>query len=409
MKKLLQQLALLAKQAKLSQLETFIIIALFAFFPLGQITRISLSPGLAIYFHDILIVLWLIFNHKHIFTTQLTTQIQKISAKTVAIPLVTGWIALGMVVAMLRFQDVTTFLFLGRVVLYLLFAWTFWVRFAQESFIRLSLMITGSMYAGFAILQYIFLPDTRFLTAFGWDEHYYRMVGTLLDPAFTGMLLIFTLITVYSLQKQLSNWWKLVLLLILTAGVVLTYSRASYIALIVSLVLLAITEMFKKFPTRKQVLIATAVIVLVCLTYYSAPKPGGDGVNLLRTTSISARLSSASQALTTLSGYEWVLGRGLFSKSATAVPSELQIIQTHARMPDNIFVTLLTQTGIVGLLLGSYLMVRCISYFWKVDRYVAIALVAVLLHSQFNNSLLQPFVLLYLLLFIASSRIRNLI
>jgi len=33
-------------------------------------------------------------------------------------------------------------------------------------------------------IQYFLYPDLRALEAYGWDDHYYRLIGTLLDPGF---------------------------------------------------------------------------------------------------------------------------------------------------------------------------------------------------------------------------------
>ncbi|MFZ2202248.1 MAG: hypothetical protein WAV56_02515, partial [Microgenomates group bacterium] len=44
------------------------------------------------------------------------------------------------------------------------------------------LLIIGS-------LQYFLLPDVRFLAYLGFDDHYYRLIGSFLDPNFTGLVL----------------------------------------------------------------------------------------------------------------------------------------------------------------------------------------------------------------------------
>lgn len=404
MKNLFLSLKKLTNSLGLTRLETFVIIALFAVFPLGQLTRITLSPGVVIYAHDILIVVWLALKSRFLLAQLKSVQLRKLISQNKVASLFLIWGAAGMVVASIRYQDIVPFLFLGRILLYGTFALTLWRRFSEHTFLRSMLAISGTAYWWLALLQYVFIPDTRFLSAFGWDEHYYRMVGTLADPAFTGILGVLTLIVISSTKQLIPQWIRILTTLALITGVVLTYSRASYISLAITLLLLVAAETFRGVITKKQFGLGLISVFVVLGTYLIAPKPGGEGVNLLRTVTIKSRFFSASQALGSLSGYEWILGRGLFTKPTTQF-SQDQLLTSHARMPDNIFVTLLSQTGAVGLLLGSYLLFKLVKYLWWKDRYLATALMAVLVHSQFNNTLLQPFVLLYLLLFFASLRV----
>ena len=85
-----------------------------------------------------------------------------------------------------------------------------------------------------AWIQYLFLPDTRFLLRYGWDEHYYRMIGTVLDPNYLGVML--GMIGIYLIYKytnrQIDKWGKILLALIF-GGLVVTYSRASWVAMVV--------------------------------------------------------------------------------------------------------------------------------------------------------------------------------
>lgn len=87
----------------------------------------------------------------------------------------------------------------------------------------------------FAWIQYLFLPDTRFLLQYGWDEHYYRMIGTVLDPNYLGVML--GMVGIYLIYKytnrQIDKWGK-ILLAFTFGGLALTYSRASWMAVLVS-------------------------------------------------------------------------------------------------------------------------------------------------------------------------------
>src|SRR3989304_8999963 len=54
---------------------------------------------------------------------------------------------------------------------------------------RKYLLFFSSAIAVFGLAQYILIPDTRFLAVLNWDDHYYRLLSTLLDPNFTGIIL----------------------------------------------------------------------------------------------------------------------------------------------------------------------------------------------------------------------------
>src|SRR3989344_8091342 len=43
----------------------------------------------------------------------------------------------------------------------------------------------------FGWFQYFFYTDLRALHAWGWDDHLFRLVGTFLDPTFTGIIIVF--------------------------------------------------------------------------------------------------------------------------------------------------------------------------------------------------------------------------
>src|SRR3989338_6680935 len=49
--------------------------------------------------------------------------------------------------------------------------------------------LRNGFFVGLGLGQYIFLPDTRFLLSYGWDEHYWRLIGTVLDPNYMGVMM----------------------------------------------------------------------------------------------------------------------------------------------------------------------------------------------------------------------------
>ncbi|MBI2310248.1 O-antigen ligase family protein [Candidatus Collierbacteria bacterium] len=228
------------------------------------------------------------------------------------------------------------------------------------------LVISAAIFLSIGFLQYFLLPDTRFLTYLGFDDHYFRLIGSLLDPNFTGLVLvIFTLLAP-----------KLFFLFPLLA-LALTFSRASFLSLGVSLIYLAVV--------KKQFRLLLLILILGIALYF-APKPFGEGVNLFRTFSIFSRLENQSQALA-IFAQNPILGVGF-----------------GPRKIDNSFIFVLATTGTVGFTIFLSFLKKA----WQLtaDPLAKAAFLAILVHSLFNNSFFYPpiLVLFFLLLNFRPSR-----
>jgi hypothetical protein len=259
------------------------------------------------------------------------------------------------------------------------------------------------------------IPDARSLSILGWDDHYYRLLSTQLDPNFTGLLLVITMFWLWSLPFTFWQWLihglttiqlKLVQktvtyigsgLLLISIG--LTFSRSTFLALAVGLSLFVTSRFFnqkqKKFlPQIALSLLAVTATILV--TLHIAPKPDGEGVNLWRTRSVYARIATSNNWMKSLDPYQVLLGRGLFVPPPEELSASTAATADHANLPDNFFVLLLSGFGVLGVLL-SMILLSSVSNKLKTDSYTLAILGSVLTHSLFNNSLLQAFVLIFLL------------
>lgn len=357
-------------------------------FSLGQLQRWELSPGIAIYMHDILIVVCLMFlvMLKRAELRMKFSQVVPALKKQPLLWLLPAWALAGMTAHWLQtgLSDFAPALYALRLAAYIAFALSSRLIFKRRE-LKIAWISAGLLILFFGWLQYIFLPDTRFLHIFGWDDHYYRLISTIFDPAFTGMIFVMCFALIHSLRFKLSYGVKWLLLASLSAGILLTYSRSSYLAFAILLVvLMAARWSFKKyFP--KAIIITGIMLIILAL----APKPGGLGVDLARTVTIEARILNIQSALTELDVQTLIIGKGLFTRT--------QNPGSHAAVPDNLFVMLITAMGIPGLALSLWGIVLLAKYLYRQDKAVFAILVALILHAQFNNSLLQPFTVLYFL------------
>lgn len=221
------------------------------------------------------------------------------------------------------------------------------------------LLLSLVVFSLIGLAQYWLLPDVRFLKYLGYDDHYYRLIGSLYDPNFSGA--IFSASALAFLAQGL--WPVAVPLVFLLA---LTFSRASFLVFVVGVVYLL-------YVKKKLVLLVylAALIVFILLI----PKPFGEGVNLFRTFSIFSRFDSWGD------GLNLFLQRPLFGWGYNTLRS----ISGDRFQIDNSYLYIAATAGIFGLLSLFNLLWSAL----ELAKYFPfkLFLLALLAHSLFNNSL----------------------
>lgn len=225
--------------------------------------------------------------------------------------------------------------------------------------IKLPILLAFSIFCVLGVAQYLLMPDMRFLKLIGFDDHYYRLIGSFFDPNFTGALLAG--VALYLITKN--KWLPAVILTMMLAA---TFSRASYLSFAAGLIFILI---------KRKKLIYLAAIALLLLAVFLVPKPFGEGVNLARTVSIFSRLES------------WKMGINLFLQKPIFGwgYNTLRIITGDRFQTDNSFIYIAATTGIVGLTTFLNLLYKSLKR--VSDLPTQAFLLAVLTHSLFNNSL----------------------
>lgn len=241
-----------------------------------------------------------------------------------------------------------------------------------QTLIALSIIV-----AVFGMIQYVLFPDLTAMKYFGWDDHYYRLVSVFLDPAFTGIILVLGALLTMSQKNKYSYLW----LFILSASLALTFSRASFLALVIALP-------FLPKPKDKFMSIAFSLVIL-CLVLLISLKPGGEGVKLTRTSSIAQKLGNYKE------GVELILKAPLFGVGYNNLCAykEPENQSNSCFGLDNSLLFILATTGFLGLMSYLYL----ISSLYKI-KYLRPSLVAVLVHAQFTNTLFYAWVMFWLML-----------
>lgn len=225
--------------------------------------------------------------------------------------------------------------------------------------LKTPLIISIGIFLILGLIQYLAFPDMRYLKLLGFDDHYFRLIGSLYDPNFTGAVL--TGIGLYLIGKN-----KILQSLPFVLLIAITFSRASYLVFFIGLIYLMVIN--KKIKLLILLFLLGIAILLV-------PKPGGEGVNLLRTFSIFSRFDSWEQGAK-LFLERPILGWG-YNTLRAADNTRFQI--------DNSYIYLLATTGIIGFLSFVTLIVKLVKSIN--DNGIKILILSILLNSLFNNTL----------------------
>lgn len=272
----------------------------------------------------------------------------------------------------------------------------------EKEFIIEVLTVSLTITALLGWLQYIHFSDLTYMKYAGWDDHLGRLVGTFLDPAFTGMIILAGFFIVF--LKYIYNGSRLFLLLsfLFLITLLFTYSRATYGAF-----LLAIGTIYY-WKRKFSVIFFFLLIFLLALPLL--PRARGEGVRLERTKSINLRFENYRETIKIIKnaplfgvGYNnlcWIR-EGMFSDST----------RSHSCSgSDSSLLLIIATTGLVGFLLFINLIRPIImniskGYYGDLTK---IYLCALLFHSFFSNSLIYPWLIGLTSIFLSiSSKERN--
>lgn len=244
-------------------------------------------------------------------------------------------------------------------------------------------------------LQYLLYPNLRNIAYLGWDPHLYRMVGTFLEPPVAGSIYGIYLCLAFFILFPKNKVKALFAVGILAVMIFFTYARGIYVAFIIT----TLIYLAKKSKPKTILLFVVGVVAIIFLI----PKPFGEGVNLLRTSTIQSRLVDYEQGISVFAD-NFILGVGYNRIREFKEPS----ITSYAGIPlyshsgasyHSSLLTIAVTLGIFGLILFIW-------WIGEVMRKNEISLYLsafLLLVSLFDNMLLQPFILFLFLLLIPLS------
>lgn len=258
------------------------------------------------------------------------------------------------------------------------------------------LIKVASLIAVLGWIQYLVYPDLRFLEYFGWDDHLYRLVGTFLDPGYTGIILVLGFILVLLKFLKEKDKKLLLLLLFLLISIAFTYARASYLALFAGCI--AVGFIFKSI--RKYFWWVILFLGLILLL----PRPEGEGVKLERLSSVYTRLVDYRQVSDVINKYP-LFGVGYNNIcEAKLVYTDYYHAQSHSCFgSDSSLLLVFATTGIVGFLIFINMAIQILKSVNNNiygNAFIASS-VALFVNSLFVNSLFYSWIMGWMAILLA--------
>lgn len=385
---------------------TYGLIILCFIIPFGVFERIQLVPSVAFYAHDIVIFLISIFV---LYKIVLTKKIKRPGIlKSLTIFALIAFVSLLLNSFSLNFVDfLVSLAYLVRFLMYSSLIFVFdYLDGKKMSLLLKSISLSLLLFVFFGFLQYVFSPSLKQFYVYGWDEHFYRLTSTYLDPNFAGIsILLYLILLLYFVGGIINHKKKLIFTVISSFlamfAMFLTYSRSTAVAFIFSV------PSFLIFERKKRLFLF--FLILIILAGIATPKNFNlVGLNPFRVTSSIERLKSIENAYRIfITSPIYGVGFNSYRYAQKRIGFlDSQWEKTHAGAgASNSFAFVLATTGIAGFLAFLYFIWQIVRYFivrsknsnHKLHTGVALAsLTAVLVHSMFDNTFFYPFTMLIL-------------
>lgn len=272
------------------------------------------------------------------------------------------------------------------------------VRFKKITSLFQVIILSLLLIVGMGVLQLLIYSDISFLSDFGYDPHKNRLVSTFLDPNLLGIVLnIGFVLSLYFWSKLKTRGW-VIISIIFAAGIFLTFSRSAYLAMTIPIILFGI------FKLRKMLMIAVIVGILLFLLVPQFSQRINGAFQVDKTS--SERIESWQKGLT-IFYQKPLMGVGFNNIRAALEKNNLFKVFSpdggHSGSGiDSSLILILATTGIVGGVVYSSFWLVTLYKLYESRRLISLELklailslvLALLINSQFINSLFFPPVML---------------
>ena len=270
-------------------------------------------------------------------------------------------------------------------------------------------LFIGFIFTLIGILQIILIPDLSFLTVYGWDPHVNRLASSLLDPNFSGGLLtiFFSIAITFYLFKKKKNYFFAAA--VFFTAIILTFSRSSYLAVMTAVFVIGLVK------SPKIILIAMLLFLIIAISSNKV-RDRILGVIAIDQTA-QARIESWQNGIL-IFRQNPILGVGFntyrFAQEKYGYFSFDNPQGGHSGSgSDSSLVLIAATTGILGFTVFLLLLFQIIQFITKNITYDYVPLIstasllAILVHSQFVNSLFYPQIMIAVWFLIGLTYSRN--
>lgn len=290
-------------------------------------------------------------------------------------------------------------LYLVRLVFYSLL---FWIGFdlvknksARSEVLQHVMLLTGIIMVASGVAQLILFPNFRVFSDFGFDPHILRMSGTFLDPNFLGAFLVF--VYAISVGFFIRNRKKLYLFLmaIFFGSIILTFSRSVWI-------MFGVFNLLTIWFLPKKIIYVVAVSSLIAILFVPRVQERLLGLATFDVTAIE-RVESWKKGIE-LFKINPIFGIGY--NNIRSVSFDMDLIKPFSSNGgnsgsgvDSSWLLILSTTGVIGLLIFATFYIKLVIAFGKKNNspeppMMFGLLIALLVESQFVNSLFYPAIML---------------
>lgn len=295
-------------------------------------------------------------------------------------------------------EYLSSFLYIIRFSVYILLGWLLLSKAlpSLKQNINQILLLSGGNLAVLGLFQFIFLPDLKFLSIFGWDPHYFRTTSTFLDPNFLGTFLVLTLILLY--QRFLINKiWSLFMAVVIYLALLTTFSRGSYLAFIAAFLTLSILN-----RSFRLGLVTTLLFLGLMLGFSSYQILIAQPRNIDRAQSAESRLGTWQQGFKLFQSHP-ILGVGFntyrYALREYGLGDQQFLKSRGSSTNDSSLLYIAATTGVVGFITYLFFLFALIKISLK-GKILPAAIMGLLAQSFFANTLFYPPILLWIILMV---------